>query len=85
MQFQTYRARWKIKMFFRVLTNGFRIDALQLESIEKMERAVAPHMVVARRIARLFHLSCAVLDLNAQRCSSPINGRQFSYRKKGNP
>lgn len=35
-----YRARWEIEMFFHVLKNGCRIEALQLGSIEKIERAL---------------------------------------------
>ena len=53
-------------MFFHVLKNGLRIDALQLESIEKMERA--PVRTCMRSL-----------------CSSPMNGRQFSYRTKRDP
>ena len=36
-----YRARWEIEMFFHVLKNGCCIEALQLGSIEKIERALA--------------------------------------------
>ena len=35
-----YRTRWEIEMFFHVLKNGCRIEALQLGSIEKIERAL---------------------------------------------
>ncbi len=42
-----YRARWEIEMFFHVLKNGCRVEALQLGSIEKMERARVLYMVVA--------------------------------------
>ena len=35
-----YRARWEIEMFFHVLKNGCRIEALQLGSIEKIARAL---------------------------------------------
>ena len=34
-----YRARWEIEMFFHVLKNGCRVEALQLASLEKIERA----------------------------------------------
>ena len=51
-----YRSRWEIEMFFHVLKNGCRIEALQLGSIEKIQRALVLYMVVAWRIARLMRL-----------------------------
>ena len=53
-------------MFFHVLKNGCRIEALQLGSIEKIERALVLYMVVAWRIARLMRLARTCPDLNAQ-------------------
>jgi hypothetical protein len=35
-----YRARWEIELFFHVLKNGCRVEALQLSSVERLERAV---------------------------------------------
>ena len=72
-------------MFFHVLKNGLRIDALQLESIEKMERALAPHTVVARRIARLFHLSRAGPDLHAQLVFEPDEWQAVFIPNKKRP
>ena len=66
-----YRARWEIEMFFHVLKNGCRIEALQLGSIEKMERALVLYMVVAWRIARLMRLGRTCPDLNAQLMFEP--------------
>lgn len=59
-----YRARWEIEMFFNVLKNGCRVEALQLASMERLERALALFMVVAWRIARLMRLgrTCPELD-----------------------
>ena len=59
-----YRARWEIEMFFHVLKNGCRVEALQLGEIERIERAVVMYMIVAWRIARLMRLgrSCPELD-----------------------
>ena len=61
-----YRSRWEIEMFFHVLKNGCRIEALQLGSIEKIERALVLYMVVAWRIARLMRLGRSCPDLDAQ-------------------
>ena len=57
-----YRARWEIEMFFHVLKNGCRIEALQLGSIEKIERALVLYMVVAWRIARLAAINTRVVS-----------------------
>ena len=35
-----YRARWEIEMFFHVLKTGCRVEALQLASLGKIERAL---------------------------------------------
>jgi len=66
-----YRARWEIEMFFHVLKNGCRIEALQLGSIEKIERALVLYMVVAWRIARLMRLGRSCPDLDAQLMFEP--------------
>jgi hypothetical protein len=49
-----------------VLKNGRRIEALQLGSLEKIERAQVLYMVVAWRIARLTRLGRTCPELNAQ-------------------
>jgi hypothetical protein len=60
-----YRARWEIEMFFNVLKNGCRVEALQLASLDKIERALTVFMVVAWRIARLMRLGRTCPDLPA--------------------
>lgn len=59
-----YRARWEIEMFFNILKNGCRVEALQLATMERLERALALFMVVSWRIARLMRLgrTCPELD-----------------------
>lgn len=61
-----YRARWEIEMFFNVLKNGCKVEALQLASIEKIERALALFMIVAWRIARLMRLGRTCPELEAE-------------------
>ena len=65
------RARWEIEMFFHVLKNGCCIEALQLGSIETIERALVLHMIVAWRIARLMRLGRNCPDLDAQLMFEP--------------
>ena len=60
-----YRARWEIELFFHVLKNGCRVEALQLSTVERLERALALFMVVAWRIARLMRLGRTGPDLDA--------------------
>jgi len=52
-----YRARWEIEVFFLILKEGFRVEALQLGHIERIERALALYMIVAWRINRAMRLS----------------------------
>ena len=60
-----YRARWEIEMFFHVLKNGCHVEALQLGTVDRIERAVVMYMIVAWRIARLMRLGRSCPDLDA--------------------
>ncbi len=61
-----YRARWEINLFFHVLKNVCRVEALQLSSLECLERALALFMVVAWLIARLMRLGRTCPELDAE-------------------
>lgn len=41
-----YRARWEVEIFVHVLKNGCRVEALQLSTIDRIERALAVFMIV---------------------------------------
>lgn len=60
-----YRARWDIEIFFHVLKNGCKVEAMQLSHIDNIERALALFMVVAWRIAYLMRLGRICPDLDA--------------------
>lgn len=60
-----YRARWEIEIFFHVLKNGCRVEALQLGHIDKIELALAIYLVVAWRLAHLVRLGRTHPDLSA--------------------
>ena len=60
-----YRARWEIEMFFHVFKTGCKVEALQLASLARIERALAVFMVVSWRIARLMRLGRTCPDLPA--------------------
>ena len=61
-----YRARWEIEMLFNVLKNGCRVEALQLGSIERLERILALYLVVSWRIAHLMRMGRSCPDLDAE-------------------
>jgi len=60
-----YRARWEIEMFFHVLKSGCKVEALQLSTIQRLERALALFMIVAWRVARLMRLGRTCPDWEA--------------------
>lgn len=66
-----YRARWEIEILFNVLKNAWRVEALQLGAIERIERALALYLVVAWRIAHLMRLGRTCPDLDAQLLFDP--------------
>lgn len=60
-----YRARWEIEMLFDVMKNACRVEARQLGTIEKLERALALFMVVAWQIAYLMRSGRTCPDIDA--------------------
>jgi hypothetical protein len=46
-----YRCRWDIEVFFHVLKNGCRVEALQLSTRARLELALGIYLVVAWRVA----------------------------------
>ncbi len=60
-----YRARWEIDMLFLVLKEACRVEALQLGTMTRLERALTLFLVVSWRIARLMRLGRTVPDLDA--------------------
>lgn len=79
-----YRARWEVEMFFNILKNGCRIEALQLSTVERLERAIALFMVVAWRIAHLMRTGRTCPDLEATLLFDPdeINGAYLLAERK---
>jgi hypothetical protein len=62
-----YRRRWLVEIFFRIVKSGCRVEALQLATVERLERALAIYLVIAWRILYLMtlgrdcpHLPCEV-------------------------
>ena len=79
-----YRARWEIEIYFHVLKNGCEVEALQLSSIERLERALALFMVVAWRITYLMRKGRTCPDLAASLFFDPdeIRGAHLVTKRK---
>jgi hypothetical protein len=48
-----YRRRWVVEIFFRILKSGCRVEALQLGTLERLERALVIYLIIAWRILHL--------------------------------
>lgn len=79
-----YRARWEIEMFFNIVKNGCRVEALQLSSMDRIERALALFLVVAWRIAHLMRTGRTCPDLDAELFfdADEIQGAYLLTKKK---
>ena len=66
-----YRARWDIEIFFHILKNACKVEAMQLSHIDNIERALALFMVVAWRIAYLMRLGRTCPDIDASHFFDP--------------
>ena len=51
-----YRRRWLVEIFFRILKSGCRVEALQLATVERLERALVVYLIIAWRILHLVAL-----------------------------
>ena len=50
---QWYLCRWEIEIFFRILKSGCRIEELQLQTLERLQPALALYMIIAWRVLML--------------------------------
>ena len=63
-----YRRRWRVEIFFRIFKSGCRVEALQLGTLDRLERALVIYLIIAWRILHLVtwgrdcpHLPCDVV------------------------
>jgi hypothetical protein len=61
-----YRARWEIELYFHIIKTGCQVEQLQLETIERVERALALYFMVAWRIHYLMRLGRDYPDLDCE-------------------
>lgn len=59
-----YRCRWEIELFFNILKNGCKVEAMQLSAMPRLELALAFYLIIAWRIGYLMRLgrSCPEMD-----------------------
>ena len=79
-----YRARWEIERLFLVLKEACRVEALQLGTMARLERALALFLVVSWRIA-LMRLGRTVPDLDAGLLLETEGRRRPSWPKSPSP
>jgi hypothetical protein len=61
-----YRRRWLIAIVFRILKSGCRVEALQLGTLERLERALMIYMTIAWRILHLVTWGRQAPDLSCE-------------------
>lgn len=61
-----YRCRWEIEVFFNILKNGCKVEALQLSTVKRIELALAFYLIVAWRIGYLMRLGRACPDMDCE-------------------
>jgi hypothetical protein len=52
-----YMARWAVEIFFRTLKTGCRVEEIQLETIDRLQRCLAFYKIIAWRILYLTYLN----------------------------
>lgn len=62
-----YLCRWQIELFFKILKSGCKVEELQLETIERLEPALALYLIIAWRVLYLTMLgrTCPELPCDA--------------------
>lgn len=61
-----YRCRWEIELFFHILKNGCKVEALQLSAMPRIELALALFLVIAWRIGYLMRLGRTCPDMDCE-------------------
>lgn len=69
-----YAQRWKIERYHYTLKSGCRIEDLQLETFERLHRALAVYSVVAWR---LLHLTYAARMTPDEPCTVALSSREW--------
>ena len=70
-----YARRWLIERYHYVLKQGCAIEALQLETVARLERALALYAIVAWRLLWLTHLARRAPDTP---CTSVLSAQEWT-------
>lgn len=66
-----YRCRWEIELFFDILKNGCKVEALQLSTMPRIELALALYLISAWRIGYLMRLGRSCPELGCEVVFAP--------------
>ena len=75
---------WQTEIYFHVIKNGCKVEALQLSAVDRIERALALFMVAAWRVTYLMRMGRTCPDLDAALFFDPdeIRGAHLLTKKK---
>jgi hypothetical protein len=59
-----HRCRWEVGIFFDVLKNGCKVEALPLSSIKRLKLPLALFMIIAWRVQMLMRLGRTCPDMD---------------------
>ena len=63
LRIEWYRRRWMIEMFFRTLKTGCKVEELQLNTKERLEKAIVIYLIIAWQMLMLMTLGRDVPEL----------------------
>jgi hypothetical protein len=69
-----YRCRWEIEIFFRVIKNACRIEALRLQTAPRLHNAIAVYLIIAWRLHMLTMLAREHPDAS---CSEVLSAQEW--------
>lgn len=61
-----YRRRWMVEVFFRTLKTGCKVEELQLNTKDRLEKALVIYMILAWRVLMLMTMGREVPDLSCE-------------------
>lgn len=77
---QWYGYRWLIERFHFTLKSGCKVEDLQLQSCDRLLRALATYSIVAWRLMRMTYLARLTPDVSCEEVLSPAQWRLLRRR-----
>jgi hypothetical protein len=69
---ERYRLRWRIERFFYALKQGCAVEKLELQKVERLQRALATYAIVAWRLVHLLYQARAHPDADGRTLFHPM-------------